>query len=138
MKKTMLMETLHGDLRMTINSLIFWKHKCLLQKLTVLVNVDSCSSKAGWGDFCSSPKGQHVHLLFEKLHIRAMSPITILQCVWLPWELPSGDARCRLVWEEKQMARLGWESSRRLCLCTVWWYTCVGLAVMRTPHSHSL
>lgn len=60
-------------------------------------------------------KRQSIHLVFEKLYIQWVNPVTILQyCLWSLWEFPSGDVRCMPVREEKQMACLGWESSRRL------------------------
>lgn len=125
------------DLRITVNSLIFRKLKYLLQILTVLVNVDTYASQAEGISLLSAYGPRCPSGIWKAAH-RAVGPIIILQSVRLLWEPPSGDARCRLAWGEKLMARLGWESSRRLCLCAVWWYTCLGLAVMRTPQSHGL
>lgn len=65
--------------------------------------------------FLSLHMCQSIHLVSEKLYIQCVNPVTILQyCLWSLWELPSGDVRRVPVREEKQMACLGWERSRRL------------------------
>lgn len=126
MNWTMLMKTAR-----CLNPLIFWKHKCLWQKLTMLVNVDLFQASkqveginvhlSADGPTCSSGIWKATYLSCDSNHNDAVCSIAVGIFEW-----------CRLVLEEKQMTRLGLESGRGLYLWTVCWYTYLRLTVMRT------